>query len=54
MTQAVRRTNPFILTEHDNKLYGLGIADMKGLFALYSECGSRDINAAKLMNVVAL
>lgn len=32
--------DPFTLTEHDNKLYGLGTADMKG-FCLYSGCASR-------------
>lgn len=27
--------DPFTLTEHDNKLYGLGTANMKGFFALF-------------------
>ncbi|QLH64164.1 acetylornithine deacetylase [Serratia symbiotica] len=39
--------DPFTLTEHDNKLYGLGTADMKGFFAFILDA-VRDINAAKL------
>lgn len=39
--------DPFTLTEHDNKLYGLGTADMKGFFAFILDA-VRDINTAKL------
>jgi len=37
----------FTLIEHDNKLYVLGTADMKGFFAFILDA-VRDINAAKL------
>ncbi|MCX2959411.1 MAG: M20/M25/M40 family metallo-hydrolase, partial [Serratia symbiotica] len=37
--------DPFTLTEHDNKLYGLGTADMKGFFAFILDA-VRDITAA--------
>lgn len=39
--------DPFTLTEHDNKLYGLGTADMKGFFAFILDA-VRDINASTL------
>nr|WP_216660530.1 MULTISPECIES: acetylornithine deacetylase [unclassified Brenneria] len=39
--------DPFTLTEHDNKLYGLGTADMKGFFAFILDT-LRDIDPAKL------
>jgi acetylornithine deacetylase len=39
--------DPFTLTEHDNKLYGLGAADMKGFFAFILDA-LRDINVATL------
>ncbi|MFT4464547.1 MAG: acetylornithine deacetylase [Sodalis sp. (in: enterobacteria)] len=39
--------DPFVLTEHDNKLYGLGTADMKGFFAFVLD-SLRDIDAATL------
>ena len=39
--------DPFTLTEHDNKLYGLGTADMKGFFAFILDA-VRDIDASKL------
>ncbi|AHF78914.1 Acetylornithine deacetylase [Sodalis praecaptivus] len=39
--------DPFVLTEHDNKLYGLGTADMKGFFAFVLD-SLRDIDAAML------
>lgn len=39
--------DPFTLTEHDNKLYGLGTADMKGFFAFILDT-LRDIDATKL------
>lgn len=39
--------DPFTLTEHDNKLYGLGTADMKGFFAFVIDA-VRDIDASKL------
>lgn len=38
---------PFVLTEHDNKLYGLGTADMKGFFAFVLD-SLRDIDVASL------
>ena len=34
LDQALWSVNPFALTEKDNKLYGLGITDMKGFFPL--------------------
>ncbi|WP_041867696.1 acetylornithine deacetylase [Sodalis glossinidius] len=37
--------DPFVLTEHDNKLYGLGTADMKGFFAFVLD-SLRDIDVA--------
>lgn len=37
----------FTLTEHDNKLYGLGTADMKGFFAFILDA-VRDIDASTL------
>ncbi|MCY1685410.1 acetylornithine deacetylase [Yersinia enterocolitica] len=39
--------DPFALTEHDNKLYGLGTADMKGFFAFILDA-VRDIDASTL------
>nr|WP_211185848.1 acetylornithine deacetylase [Brenneria salicis] len=39
--------DPFTLTEQDNKLYGLGAADMKGFFAFILDT-LRDIDATKL------
>ncbi|QAX77213.1 acetylornithine deacetylase [Yersinia hibernica] len=39
--------DPFTLTEHDNKLYGLGSADMKGFFAFILDA-VRDLDASKL------
>lgn len=39
--------DPFTLTEHDNKLYGLGTADMKGFFAFILDT-LRDVDATKL------
>ncbi|MBK5074857.1 acetylornithine deacetylase [Budviciaceae bacterium CWB-B4] len=39
--------DPFTLTEHDNKLYGLGTADMKGFFAFILDA-LRDIDSSKL------
>lgn len=39
--------NPFTLTEHDNKLYGLGSADMKGFFAFILDA-LRDIDKKQL------
>ena len=39
--------DPFTLTEHDNKLYGLGTADMKGFFAFILET-LRDVDVTKL------
>ncbi|MDU6409466.1 MAG: acetylornithine deacetylase [Yersiniaceae bacterium] len=39
--------DPFTLTEHENRLYGLGTADMKGFFAFILDA-LRDIDATKL------
>ncbi|WP_162473638.1 acetylornithine deacetylase [Serratia microhaemolytica] len=39
--------DPFTLTEHDNKLYGLGTADMKGFFAFILDA-LRDVDSATL------
>ena len=39
--------DPFTLAEHDNKLYGLGTADMKGFFAFILD-SLRDLDAATL------
>lgn len=39
--------DPFTLTEHDNKLYGLGSADMKGFFAFILDA-LRDVDVTKL------
>lgn len=39
--------DPFTLTEHDNKLYGLGTADMKGFFAFILDA-LRDVDVSKL------
>lgn len=39
--------DPFTLSEHDNKLYGLGTADMKGFFAFILET-LRDIDVSAL------
>ena len=41
--------DPFTLTEHDNKLYGLGTADMKGFFAFILDA-LRDVDVTKLKN----
>lgn len=38
---------PFTLTEHDNKLYGLGTADMKGFFAFILDA-LRDVDVTTL------
>ncbi|MGF7449782.1 M20/M25/M40 family metallo-hydrolase, partial [Klebsiella michiganensis] len=38
---------PFTLTEHDNKLYGLGTADMKGFFAFILDA-LRDVDVTQL------
>ncbi len=40
-------TDPFELTERDNRLYGLGSSDMKGFFALVLEA-VRDLDISKL------
>ncbi|TCL05626.1 acetylornithine deacetylase [Sodalis ligni] len=39
--------DPFTLSEHNNKLYGLGTADMKGFFAFILDT-LRDIDGSKL------
>lgn len=39
--------DPFVLTEHDNKLYGLGTADMKGFFAFILDA-LRDVDVTTL------
>ncbi|PLR33677.1 acetylornithine deacetylase [Chimaeribacter californicus] len=39
--------DPFTLTEHENRLYGLGTADMKGFFAFILDA-LRDIDPSKL------
>ncbi|MDN6089747.1 MAG: acetylornithine deacetylase, partial [Enterobacterales bacterium] len=39
--------DPFTLTEHDNKLYGLGTADMKGFFAFILDT-LRDVDLSQL------
>lgn len=39
--------DPFTLTEHDNKLYGLGTADMKGFFAFILDA-VRELGANQL------
>ncbi|WP_426785620.1 acetylornithine deacetylase [Rahnella variigena] len=39
--------DPFTLTEHENKLYGLGTADMKGFFAFILD-SLRDVDLTKL------
>ena len=39
--------DPFTLTEHENRLYGLGTADMKGFFAFILDA-LRDIDVTKL------
>lgn len=39
--------DPFTLTEHDNKLYGLGTADMKGFFAFIVDA-LRDMDVTTL------
>lgn len=39
--------DPFTLAEHDNKLFGLGTADMKGFFAFILDA-LRDIDVSKL------
>lgn len=41
------RSDPFTLTERDNRLYGLGSTDMKGFFALVLEA-IRDLDLGKL------
>ena len=39
--------DPFTLSEHDNKLYGLGTADMKGFFAFILDA-LRDVDVTNL------
>ncbi|MDF7679378.1 acetylornithine deacetylase [Enterobacteriaceae bacterium ESL0689] len=39
--------DPFVLSEHDNKLYGLGTADMKGFFAFILDA-LRDVDISQL------
>lgn len=41
--------DPFTLTEHDNKLFGLGTADMKGFFAFILDA-LRDVDVTQLKN----
>lgn len=45
--------DPFTLTEHDHKLYGLGTADMKGFFAFILDA-LRDLDISKLTRPLSI
>ncbi len=45
--ESLWRSDPFTLTEADNRLYGLGVCDMKGFFPLILEA-IRDLKANQL------
>ena len=47
------RSDPFVLTERDNRLYGLGSTDMKGFFALVLEA-IRDLDLNQLRHPLVI